>query len=65
MDRIEVLNALHQDAHFELASAFDLYATDAELRVAVITGAGDCAFCVGTDLKSLAATSGRWHALAE
>lgn len=58
IDRPEVLNALHLDAHVELSRAFDLYAADPELRVAVITGAGERAFCVGTDLKSLAQTGG-------
>lgn len=56
IDRPEVLNALHAEAHIELARAFDLYAADPELRVAIITGAGDRAFCVGTDLKALART---------
>jgi enoyl-CoA hydratase/carnithine racemase len=56
IDRPEVLNALHQDAHFELARAFDLYAADPALRVAIVTGTGERAFCVGTDLKSLAIT---------
>jgi enoyl-CoA hydratase/carnithine racemase len=56
LDRPEVLNALHPEAHYELARAFDLYAADPELYVAIITGAGDRAFCVGTDLKALATT---------
>jgi enoyl-CoA hydratase/carnithine racemase len=56
LDRPEVLNALHLDAHVELSRAFDAYASDADLRVAIVTGAGDRAFCVGTDLKSLAVT---------
>lgn len=56
IDRPEVLNSLHQEAHFELNRAFDLYAADPELRVSIITGAGDRAFCAGTDLKSLART---------
>jgi crotonobetainyl-CoA hydratase len=56
IDRPAVLNALHPPAHAELAQAFDLYAADPELRVAVITGAGERAFCVGTDLKVRAAT---------
>ncbi len=56
LDRPEVLNALHQEAHFELQRAFDAYAADPGLRVAIVTGAGDRAFCVGTDLKSLALT---------
>lgn len=56
LDRPEVLNALHLPAHVELSRAFDLYADDADLRVAIVTGAGERAFCVGTDLKSLAVT---------
>ena len=56
IDRPDVLNALHLDAHVELSRAFDIYAGDASLSVAIITGSGDRAFCVGTDLKSLAKT---------
>jgi len=58
IDRPEVLNALHPPAHRELARAFDLYAADAELRVAILGGAGERAFCVGSDLKARA-ESGR------
>lgn len=54
--RPEVLNAVHREGHFELAQAFDLYAADPALRVAIVTGAGERAFCVGTDLKALAAS---------
>ena len=57
LNRPEVLNALHPEAHGELARAFDDYAADPDLRVAIVTGAGDRAFCVGTDLKALADTS--------
>jgi E-phenylitaconyl-CoA hydratase len=46
------LNALHPAAHRELARAFDEYAADPELRVAIVTGAGDRAFSAGADLKS-------------
>lgn len=56
LNRPQVLNALHPDAHRELADAFDRYAADPGLRVCIVTGAGDRAFCVGTDLKELAAT---------
>jgi len=58
IDRLVVMNALHPPAHAELARAFDLYAADPELRVAIVTGAGQRAFCAGTDLKVRAA-SGR------
>ena len=56
LDRPQVLNALHLPAHVELSRAFDAYAADSALRVAIVTGSGDRAFCVGTDLKSLAQT---------
>ena len=56
LDRPQVLNALHLPAHVELSRAFDLYAQTPSLRVAIVTGAGERAFCVGTDLKSLAQT---------
>jgi enoyl-CoA hydratase/carnithine racemase len=56
INRPEVLNALHPDGHRELADAFNRYAADPSLRVAIITGAGERAFCVGTDLKALDAS---------
>lgn len=56
LDRPEVLNAMHREGHFELARAFDRYRDDPSLRVAIVTGAGERAFCVGTDLKALAAS---------
>lgn len=55
LKRPEVLNALHPAAHRELSHAFDRYAEDPNLRVAIVTGSGEKAFCVGTDLKTLAA----------
>ncbi len=56
IERPDVLNALHRAAHFEMQRAFDAYAADPALRVAIVTGGGERAFCVGTDLKSLAQT---------
>lgn len=61
INRPEVLNALDPPAHRELAAAFDRYAADPELRVAVVTGAGDRAFCVGSDLKARALTNADDH----
>jgi crotonobetainyl-CoA hydratase len=49
--RPEVLNALHTPAHEELAATFDAFATDDRLRAAILTGAGQRAFCAGNDLK--------------
>jgi len=56
INRPQVLNALNPAAHFEMAQAFDLYAADPDLHVAIVTGSGDRAFCVGTDLKELSRT---------
>jgi len=55
LSRPEVYNALHIDAHFELNKVFDDFATDPEQWVAIVTGAGDKAFCAGNDLKWQAA----------
>ena len=51
INRPEVLNALHPAAHAEIAQAFDLYAADPGLRVAILTGAGERAFSAGQDLN--------------
>jgi enoyl-CoA hydratase/carnithine racemase len=55
LSRPEVYNALHSDAHFELHRVFDGFAADPEQWVAIVTGAGDKAFCAGNDLKWQAA----------
>ena len=51
LNRPHVLNALHPEAHFELAQIFDAFAADPNLWIAVIRGAGERGFCTGTDLK--------------
>ena len=56
MNRPEVMNSLHPMANQELAAAFDEFAADPELWVAIITGAGDKAFSAGNDLKFQATT---------
>ncbi|MFW2829193.1 enoyl-CoA hydratase-related protein [Sphingomonas sp. ID0503] len=55
IQRPEVMNALHSPAHFEMADAFDAFAADDDLRVAIVTGAGERAFSAGNDLKHHAA----------
>src|SRR5258708_14738156 len=55
LSRPEVYNALHIDAHFELNTVFDDFSADPEQWVAIVTGAGDKAFCAGNDLKWQAA----------
>jgi crotonobetainyl-CoA hydratase len=55
LNRPEVMNALHSEAHAELAQVWDEFAADPELWVAIVTGAGDRAFSAGNDLKVQAA----------
>jgi len=50
IDRPEVMNALHPPGNAELSDVFDEFATDPELWVAIVTGAGR-AFSAGNDLK--------------
>jgi enoyl-CoA hydratase/carnithine racemase len=54
MNRPEVMNALHGEAHDELDGVWDSFATDDEAWVAIVTGAGDRAFSAGNDLKAQA-----------
>ena len=48
------MNALHGAAHFELHEIWDAFEQDRDLWVAILTGAGDRAFCSGNDLKATA-----------
>ena len=51
INRPEVMNALDPHTNAALADAWDRYVQDDSLQAAVITGAGDKAFCAGADLK--------------
>jgi len=51
INRPEVMNSLHPAANRALAEAFDDFENDPEQWVAIITGAGERAFCAGNDLK--------------
>lgn len=53
IDRPEALNAFDLDLSRELAEAWITFRDDARLWVAIVTGAGDKAFSVGADLKSV------------
>ncbi|MBZ2168152.1 enoyl-CoA hydratase-related protein [Marinobacter sp. F4216] len=56
-NRPEVRNCIDIETAEELCHAFDQFRVDDEARVAVLTGAGESAFCAGGDLK--AAFAGR------
>lgn len=51
INRPDVMNACHPATNFELEQAFDEFAADEGLWVAIITGAGERAFSAGNDLK--------------
>jgi crotonobetainyl-CoA hydratase len=52
IDRPRVLNALDRAAHDALSTVWDEVRDDPSIRVAVLTGAGERAFCAGTDLSA-------------
>jgi enoyl-CoA hydratase/carnithine racemase len=51
VSRPEVYNALHFEADVELNEVFDDFSADPTQWVAIVTGAGEKAFCAGRDLK--------------
>ncbi len=53
VNRPDVLNALNTLAFFELGEVFKEIEKDDEVRVAIITGAGDKAFVAGADIAEL------------
>ncbi|MEO8716309.1 MAG: enoyl-CoA hydratase-related protein [Acetobacteraceae bacterium] len=55
LNRPEVMNALHSDAHQELERIWDEFAARDDLWVGIVTGAGPRAFSAGNDLKVQAA----------
>jgi enoyl-CoA hydratase len=55
LDRPKVLNALNAATFAELDSAFNELASDGEVRVVLLTGAGERAFAAGADIRELAA----------
>jgi len=59
IDRPERANSLNPAALSELANAWRRVAEDDDIRVAVVTGAGDAVFCSGMDLKETIPASQR------
>ena len=51
LNRPEAMNALNPELRFALSEIWDRIETDDDIWVAVVTGAGDRAFCAGADLK--------------
>ncbi len=61
INRPDVRNALHIDAHLEMDQVFDTFEADPDLWVAIVTGAGDKAFCAGNDLTATAGGGFPWE----
>ncbi|MCC6173877.1 MAG: enoyl-CoA hydratase/isomerase family protein [Chloroflexi bacterium] len=57
INRPEVLNALHYPANEELFDIWTDFMDDPDVWTAVLTGAGDRAFCAGADIKYMASIS--------
>jgi enoyl-CoA hydratase len=55
LNRPETRNALAKDVRDGLFAAWDRFEGDAALRVAILTGSGEKAFCAGADLKEMVA----------
>jgi enoyl-CoA hydratase len=55
IDRPQQRNAINRGVIEGLRQAFDLFEKDAAIRVGILTGSGEKAFCAGMDLKEAAA----------
>ncbi len=53
IDRPEVLNAIDEATERRLNEIWEQIEADRDIRVVVLTGAGDRAFCAGADMKSV------------
>ena len=53
LNRPEVRNAMDPEMIVQLAEAWKDFDTDPDVRVALVTGSGDAAFCAGADLGKL------------
>jgi enoyl-CoA hydratase/carnithine racemase len=56
LNRPETRNCLARDVREGLYAAWDRFERDPALRVAILTGAGEKAFCAGGDLKEMVET---------
>ncbi|MDP1130947.1 enoyl-CoA hydratase/isomerase family protein, partial [Klebsiella pneumoniae] len=56
LNRQERLNALDSQAKHELAEVWQRAQADTGVRAIVLRGAGERAFCAGSDLKEIEAT---------
>jgi crotonobetainyl-CoA hydratase len=65
IDRPAVLNAVDRPAHEELCRIWDAIEADPAVRVVVLTGAGDRAFCTGADVSTAGVAKTGWEYWAD
>jgi crotonobetainyl-CoA hydratase len=53
INRPEAMNAINQSVWLELGRGLEAFTDDSNLWCAIITGAGEKAFCAGADLKAM------------
>lgn len=53
LNRPRAMNALSRELRTQLVQTFDQLQNDPEVRIVILTGSGDRAFCAGLDLKEL------------
>ena len=58
LNRPKAMNALSAELRNQLAAAIDDMQADNDMRVMILTGAGDKAFTAGLDLKEMGAQQG-------
>jgi enoyl-CoA hydratase/carnithine racemase len=63
LNRPEKLNALSPEMILALIDTFKRIDEQSDLRVVILTGSGDKAFCAGTDIEELATTTDHDSAL--
>lgn len=56
LNRPEQFNALNREVREALTAAWHRFENDPSLRIAILTGAGEKAFCAGGDLKEMVET---------
>lgn len=64
LNRPEVMNAINLKLADELFQSWEDFAKDPQMRVLIITGAGDKAFCSGADLKERSTMEVDLHTLS-
>lgn len=62
LNRPQVLNALSQEIVEELSQGLALWGADDSVRMIVLEGAGDRAFCAGGDIKAAYHAGTKWKA---